>query len=539
MVEKYRELLLNNVRKQINVWFDKEYTQGTPHAEVYRFLHSITGTATTIGLDEIGNTAKELLEKLKEQEERLWDQKELKEYLMPLVSICYYNGSEEPLTITQNIKNKGNQSLVILIDDDPTFLMYVKEALEREQILVLALTDPHKAVSILYDLKPDCIIIDVYMQSASGFEVLHYLKEKMKQQFIPTIMMSVDNRKEIRVKSYQMGADDFIAKPFEMDEFIVRLKRQIERKELIDHLVLIDELTLVYNRKYLNNVFKLLQNETVQEDEVFTLAILDLDHFKNINDTYGHLMGDEVLRTFAGFLKEKLSSFDIIIRFGGEEFVLLFPRTSLGTAKGQLETILHEYGQKEYVANSTRFHITFSAGMVEVSNNGQSLEEWMELADSALYEAKSLGRNQIVLANKEQITTHKKVLKIGVIDDDPIIRTMILEMIDNMQKEESILLEVESFRDGAKFFESDWYKSENPYILILDGMMPRMDGLEVLQKIRAEQNSEQYTVIMLTSRKSEQDISRGLQLGADDYLTKPFNLLELEARLKRLIQRMK
>ncbi|WP_456275695.1 diguanylate cyclase [Bacillus sp. AK128] len=538
-MQKYRDLLLNNVRKQINIWFDKEYIQGTPHEEVYRFLHSVTGTASTIGLHEIGDSARELLDQLKESDQKDWEQRELRVFLMPLLSICYYNESDEAHALTNQFQSKGNKPLILLIDDDPTFLMFVKEELEKEDILVMALTDPSRAVSMLYDLKPDCIIIDVYMKSTSGFDVLHYLKDKMKQQFIPTIMISMDHQKEVRMKSYQMGADDFIAKPFDMDEFIVRIRRQLERKELIDHLVLIDELTLVYNRKYLNKVFEIFQQEILRNSENLSLAILDLDHFKTINDTYGHIAGDEVLRRFANFLKQQLNSADIIIRYGGEEFVLLLPRTNMALAKTTLEEILDQFKKEEFIINGQSFTVTFSGGVVEVTNGNQRVEDWIDLADSALYEAKNTGRSCIKSANTNDSVSHKKVVKVGIVDDDPIIRTMIIEMIEKMQKEESVQLEVEAFRDGAKFIESDWYKSSDQYILLLDGMMPRMDGLEVLQRLRSEKESDRYTIVMLTSRKSEQDITRGLKLGADDYMTKPFNLLELEARLKRLVQRVK
>nr|WP_275580243.1 diguanylate cyclase [Bacillus mesophilus] len=458
---------------------------------------------------------------------------------MPLLSVCYYNESEESLALTKKVSYKGNKPLVLFIHNDPAFLMHVKDELEKEEILVTALTDSNRAVSLLYELKPDCIIVGVSINSTSDLDVLHYLKDKMKQQFIPTIMISDNNQKEVRMKSYQMGADDFIEKPFDMDEFIVRVKRQLERKELIDHLVLVDELTLVYNRKYLGQVFELFQSEIVRNSENFSLAILDLDYFKHINDTYGHLVGDKILREFAGFLKQELSSIDILIRFGGEEFVVLMPRTNSINAEAKLKVILDRFAKKQFVENDQQFHITVSGGLVEVTSNAKRMEEWLELADSALYEAKNSGRNCIKVVTSNEGTAPKKIVKVGVVDDDPIIRTMIIEMIENMKKEESIQIDAQAFRDGAKFFESDWYKSEDPYILLLDGMMPRMDGLEVLQRIRAERDINQYNIVMLTSRKSEQDISRGLQLGADDYITKPFNLSELEARLKRLIQRMK
>ena len=125
-------------------------------------------------------------------------------------------------------------------------------------------------------------------------------------------------------------------------------------------------------------------------------------------------------------------------------------------------------------------------------------------------------------------------------DDDPIIRTMLEDLISKSKFTDGFTVDIKTFKDGMEFIEADWHLNNNEqYLIILDGMMPRMDGLEVLQKLRGLSYQERFTVMMLTSRKSEHDITRALQLGADDYITKPFKLLELETRLGHLIKRMK
>nr|WP_283244060.1 diguanylate cyclase [Bacillus suaedaesalsae] len=429
----------------------------------------------------------------------------------------------------------SSKPLVLLIDDDTTLLMFLKEELEKHNMMVIAISELDRAILSLYDLRPECIVIDVYMKSKLGFDVLTHLKETMHHQLIPVVMMSVDNSKETRIKSFQMGADDFVSKPFDLDELIVRINRQLERKELIDQLVLIDELTRVHNRKYLLNIFEQLKNDT---KDSFSLAILDIDHFKKVNDTYGHPAGDEVLKSFAQFIKGKLKTYESIIRLGGEEFVLLLPKTNSLNAKIYVEELLKAFSQRIFNFGDEQLKVTFSGGIVEVINNDKPLSEWLKKADSALYEAKSSGRNCVKINNSEQKELYKKLIRVGIVDDDPIIRTMLTEIVDKIQ-EETIQLDIKSFKDGLEFFNSDWYVSDDPYVIILDGIMPKMDGLEILQKLRSERKIDQYLVVMLTSRKSENDISRALQLGADDYMTKPFNLLELEARLKRLIQRLK
>lgn len=161
----------------------------------------------------------------------------------------------------------------------------------------------------------------------------------------------------------------------------------------------------------------------------------------------------------------------------------------------------------------------------------------MELADQALYQAKEKGRNRVVTAEKTMQLRIQK-LKIGIIDGDQVIRSLLVEYLNKIFEGE-IQLDIADFQDDISFLKSEWYQSKGPFFLIIDGNMQKKDGLEVLKKVRALPQSDQFTIMMLTGKKREKDIVRGLELGADDYLLKPFSVSELEARMKRLIIRMR
>lgn len=539
-MNKYLQTLVKNVRKQLEMWLDEQ--KRIPHKELYRFLHSISGTATTIGFSQAGEIAQSLMSQLTENDEREWTKEELQGFLLPLISIFY---NEEHSSIDQIIERKGaleDKKLILLIDDDTALLMFLKDKLENHDMIVIAVTDPERAINSYYDLNPECVIIDIHMKDYNGLDVLLKLKDNMKQHFIPTIIISIDNTKESRIKSYQLGADDFIQKPLELDEFIVRINRQLERKQAIDNLILIDELTRVYNRKFLKQTYDRLVSNLQRKYEAFSIALLDLDHFKQVNDKYGHIVGDKVLATFADVVRNGLRLNDIIIRYGGEEFILFLPETNAQEAKIVLERILSEFSTIPFsgLDGESEFYCTFSGGIHEINSIDLDMKQNIEVADGALDEAKNEGRSLIKVVPVDKIRYHKKIVHVGIVDDDPIIRTMLENLISKSKFAEGFTLDIRSFKDGLEFFESDWHlKNNEPYLIILDGMMPRMDGLEVLQKLRELRYQERFTIIMLTSRKSEQDISRALQLGADDYITKPFKLLELETRLGHLIKRMK
>jgi two-component system cell cycle response regulator len=532
---KYKVHFLKNIRKRLEEW---ENVEMIPHQDVYRLLHSIAGTATIIGLTEVGEYARKLMNEWSEHDDKQWTTSEVKQYLAHLLKLCYENEEETSFIPADRHVKKGEEPTILLIDDDLSFLMYVKEHLEQMGWYIVAIADPMKAIASFYDVRPDCVVIDIHMEKKTGFEVLTFLKEKLKQQFVPMVMVSVDSEKETRMKSYEMGADDFIQKPFDMDEFIVRIRRQLERKKLIDELLLLDELTHVYNRKYLKQIYEQLKNEWLRSRESFCLAVLDLDYFKQINDRYGHLMGDEVLKQFARFLKTGTRASDVVVRFGGEEFIIVFPKTKRDVALSVLERLKKKFSEQTFQSGDETFSCTFSCGIVEVTKPTEPLEHWLSLADSALYDAKHNGRNCVKLAEMTDLSPYRKVIKIAVVDDDALIRAIITDLLQKLSTNEKFSYDIQTFKDGTEFIDSDWHQGDFPCLVVLDGVMPKMDGLEVLQLLRKQKDSARYKIIMLTSRNSEKDIARALELGADDYITKPFKLLELEARIRHMLKRM-
>ncbi|MCT2534892.1 response regulator [Aquibacillus koreensis] len=536
-MDKYIQTLVKNVRTKLDEWFNQQ--ENIQLEDLYRFLHSIAGTAATIGFDEAGEAAKALMLQLETVEDPEWTQAKLKDFLYPLISVFYYQDVNEDI---EDLKNAVNteQKLILMIDEDTSFLMMMKEELEKNNWVVMSVANPDRTIQSYYDFHPDCVMINISNNDSIGIKNYLQLKDNMRKKFIPTIMMSQDNAKEIRLKAYQLGADDFIHKTMDMDELTIRINRQLERKQELDALIMIDNLTNVYNRNYLHHLYSQLIHHRKQSRHNFSIAMVNIDDFKAINDTNSHVTGDYVLQTFANHMKKGLSVHDVIIRYGGDVFIFLLPESTADQAKEVLDILLEEFATIPFEYGKHHFICTFSAGVVEVEENDEDLIKNIEMAEAALHQAKANGKKQVRLVQREQLPSLPKHLHIGIVDDDPIIRTMLEELVHKSKITDGYSLDIQTFTNGMEFLESEWHKrSEDPYLIVLDGMMPRMDGIEVLQNVREYRDQDKYTVIMLTSRKSDRDIARALTLGADDYITKPFKLLELETRIGHLIKRMK
>ncbi|GGM18833.1 hypothetical protein GCM10011351_00790 [Paraliobacillus quinghaiensis] len=539
-LEKYKQLLFNNIKKQAVEWFETGKQKQIPNEQVYRFLHSIKGTSGTIQLKGLFQLTSNLLAEVDQTEEKNWKSSELSEYLYPLLQISYeYENFEEEIAqeLEPTIERNEKAPLIHLIDDDVSMLILLKDALEEQGWMVLANTDPVKATNQYFDMLPDCLVIDLEMPTKNGFEILKDIHEHNEKQFIPKVIISANQGREERIAAFKMGADDFIGKPIDIEEFVVRIGRHIQRKTLFDQSVLIDELTQVYNRKLLYDVYqRQLENLSVSEIP-FTIVMLDIDFFKKINDTYGHAAGDRVLHHFAQFLTRNVRGTDTVFRYGGEEFVILFPDASYDVVKEKLEVMLTNYREIEHTENGQSFSLTFSAGIFTVYEDQVELATTLEKADLALYKVKENGRAGIEIGNDFLQESSKKKLYISIVDDEVIIRTILTKIFNNITLDHTEL-DIEVFEDGAKFFESERHEIIGTHFVILDGVMPVMDGIEVLQKLKALEHAAMFNVLMLTSRKSENDIVRALSLGADDYLTKPFNITELQARIQRLLERI-
>ena len=535
---KYRKLLFKNIKFILEKWFDSEEHKEISNHEVYRFLHSIKGTAGTLELNGLLQKSEQLLQMLDLDDEKLWDQMDLQNFLSDLIELTYECENFEELIEIEQVIHEGQAPLIQIIDDDVSMLMLLKDILEEQGWIVMTHTDPDKAVKHYFEMQPDCLILDICLSQKDGFQVLEDIRLHNEKYFTPVIMISINNDKQSRIKAYKLGADDFVSKPIDMEEFVVKLNRHLQRKKIFDQSVLIDELTKVYNRRFLEEDLPRYFQEFKRTGQTFTIGMLDLDYFKKVNDTYGHSMGDQVLVEFAQYIRSHIRGTDTIYRYGGEEFSIVFPKTTSEEAKCRLNQLIEDFSRKVFNFKDMHFSVTFSAGIYAVENEMVTMAEALRSADEALYEAKRIGRSRVESLNLTLLPTKKKKLNISVIDDDVLVRTILSQILQSL-KINHFDVNIEVFENGPAFFDSEQAKEDVNHFLILDGVMPIMDGIEVLQKVKQGKNAYQYTVLMLTGRKSEDEIARALNLGADDYVTKPFSVTELQARIERLLKRVK
>lgn len=252
---------------------------------------------------------------------------------------------------------------------------------------------------------PDLILLDIMMPGLDGYEVCRQLKEDEQTRDIPVIFLSALHDMADKLKAFTVGGVDYVSKPFQVDEVMARVNthltirlQQKEPAKMYEELKLLadnDPLTGLPNRRHFLEKARHEENRVKRTSRPMAIILLDIDHFKRVNDSHGHECGDIVLKEAAQRLKAPLRDLDIVARWGGEEFICLLPDTLLEGARHTAEKLRVSISELCLEYNSTRITLSITLGAA-LYDGSTSLDECINQADTALYEGKENGRDQVV-----------------------------------------------------------------------------------------------------------------------------------------------
>ena len=288
---------------------------------------------------------------------------------------------------------------ILIVDDNTINIDILVELLEEKYDLIPAL-DGEFALEVANEDKPDLILLDIMMPVMDGFEVCKRLKENENTKNIPIIFITANNDEDNIEEAYSIGGTDYVTKPFRPKELLARVKRELELQELQNELKFLastDSMTKLYNRRYFTKISGHTLDLVKREKENLSIIMLDIDNFKNVNDTYGHQVGDDIIIALSNKLIQNQRKSDVICRYGGEEFVILLPNTSEDGAKAVAQNIRKDVellDVKVDLNKTLKFTISLGASEVDIENE-KNIELALKRADNALYEAKKSGKNRV------------------------------------------------------------------------------------------------------------------------------------------------
>lgn len=290
---------------------------------------------------------------------------------------------------------------VLIIDDSPALAAFYAAHLSEAGFVCHVVTDPLKSLEALYDHPPELILLDMNMPGATGQEIAKVIRQQDAYLSIPIVFLSAESDVGRQREAMSLGGDEFLQKPIQPEHLISAVRSRVMRYRALRALMVRDSLTGLLNHTSYKERLRAEVARAKRQNKTLSVAMIDIDHFKNVNDTYGHPAGDRVIKNLSRLLKQRLRGADVIGRYGGEEFALALPDTPADVAMNVINNLRESFAAIEQHAGKEIFHKTFSSGVAEYAPQSPLLidaEGLLKAADEALYASKRGGRNRVTAA---------------------------------------------------------------------------------------------------------------------------------------------
>ncbi|MFK7839583.1 MAG: PleD family two-component system response regulator [Bdellovibrionales bacterium] len=303
------------------------------------------------------------------------------------------------------MKESSDKASILMIEDKDFEERKIIDTLKQDEHKIIAVHSGMDLMSHIAEEQFDLIIISLNLEDEDGLRLCSHLRSNEKTRNTPILMIGEEQDMDRIANGLEIGAHDYVMRPVERSEMLARVRTQIRRKRFQERLrssyeislsmALTDSLTSLYNRRYLEVHLEKLLEKNRHDQKLLAVLMIDIDHFKSVNDTYGHNVGDEILKIFAQRLKESLRPTDLIARLGGEEFTVILPDVSVARAHMVAERLRRNIASEPITCSTPDgcLMITTSIGGAMIDFQPHTVHEALERADKMLYEAKEQGRN--------------------------------------------------------------------------------------------------------------------------------------------------
>ncbi|KUO71205.1 MAG: hypothetical protein APF81_24220 [Desulfosporosinus sp. BRH_c37] len=425
-----------------------------------------------------------------------------------------------------------NQPRILLLNDDPVQIFFFKFIIEKENMMhFLKANSQMQALEHFYKSYPDCVIVSESFISKSEIHLFKGFAYLCQENYIP-ILITLDNDNLVLRKDYLTLADDVLVYSDNLEDLFIRMIYHLKKRIQIMDQILIDPMTGVKNQKLLQQEIQRQIKEMERSFERFSMVYVQVDDLFAVQKTYGYVIGHQMVKELGSFIQNSIRPADSLFRCQNEGFALVLPKTVKEDAIKLMNRLVKRFCELKFQTSVGEISITFSARVIDYVDSFESAQQCISRM-TFMMDLAVANRKSIVIDGTEEAISFTKKLKIGIIDDDRLIRELLKNQLKDIVDYE---VDIKVFSDGEEFFNDPWHRQNARFLLIFDRIIPKMNGLEILDKIRAQYDRRRYLCLMLSSKDSEMEIALAMQRGANDYMIKPFSMKVLRARIKRLIR---
>lgn len=295
-------------------------------------------------------------------------------------------------------RGKTQNFRVLSVEDDPDQAYFIRAVLESAGYQVHHIPDPMQFEEALLSFNPDLVLLDILLPGMTGYELARYLRQDERWATMPILFLTTQNQLEAHIESARAGADDHLVKPIAPALLLSAVASRLERARFLKNLLHRDGLTrLLTHTAFMEQATSVVAQCKRNQHRLAALMLIDLDHFKKINEKYGYAAGDKVLISLSAVLRQRLRSSDVLGRFGGEEVAIIVEDLEEYDAVNLAQRLLHDFATlAQRAPDGTEFHMTFSAGVAMLDPKVMDVERWRKHAEQALKAAKNNGRNCVM-----------------------------------------------------------------------------------------------------------------------------------------------
>ena len=436
--------------------------------------------------------------------------------------------------VAEQIENThSGEAKVLAVDDDLVVSTTVSAFLEARGLRVTTLNDPLRFWDVLEETEPDLLVLDLEMPGLDGIDLCKAVRADRRFGQLPVIFVTSHADAVLVQRIFEAGGDDYVAKPMIGLELGTKVLNRLDRVRLSRDLAEKDSITGLASRRQATEALEDLLVAADRRGQPVSVALIDLDHFKDLNDRLGHAGADGVLRHIGALIRETFSGEDVTGRWGGNEFIVGAYGMASDDAVQRVADMLEGFREQWFSGRKgSKAQVSFSAGVAEYPRDGRGLHELERAADEAVQSAKATGRDRVlpVGVGPGAETTS---LDVVVVEDDEILAGLLVNSLETRGYSTRC---IDDGLDAVAALAGEAPEA-SPALVLLDVDLPRLDGLSILRRLADDHVLERTRVILLTARAGEDEVVNALELGAFDHVAKPFSMPILMQRVRRALRR--